>query len=183
MVYFQFRLKMRFPWRIHFKGSKMSILLNLSTNILTGFFLMLQHFSPGTRGWEWGQGPGYFRTVCEEPDPISLTHHWVLEPGCFPWNSELLGKLSQSLRGFPGRTNISPWQRSSSSLLLPLNCLRGWKNRPANRSPGVTAVWGNLWPIVLEPTGNAIYAGKKINTPKDSFKDVWGKVAKVQHFV
>lgn len=80
MFYFQFRLTMRFPWRMHFEGSKMSILLRLSTNILTGFFLVLQHLFPGTRGCERGQGPGYFGMICEEPGPISLTQHWVASP-------------------------------------------------------------------------------------------------------
>lgn len=166
MFYFQFRLTMRFPWRIHFEGSKMSILLRLPTSILTGFFLMVQHLFPGTRGCERGQGPGYFLWGAWSHFP-----HPAL--GCLPWSSELLGKLFQSLKGFLGRANISLWQRSSSSLcwgIMPLDCLRGWRKRPANRSPGVTAVWGNLWPILPEPTGNTIYGEKKSILPRTLVK-------------
>lgn len=154
VFYFQFRLKMRFPWWIHFEGSKMSILLRLSTNILTGFL----PDDPSCVPWNqrlWAM-PGYFEMVCEGPGPISFAQHWVLGPGCFPWNSELLGNLFQSPHFQGGLI--------SSSLLLGHHTFEfseRVEKQASKEEPWCHCCWGNLWPIILEPMGNTIYRGEK----------------------
>lgn len=112
------------------------------------------------------------RRVREEPGTITMC----------PGRAVLLDKLFQRHRGFPRRTNISLRQWSNSSLLLWHRAFelseaigREWRHRAANKSPGVTAFWRNLWPVILEPKWIKIYGEKKINTAKDSFKDISGK--------
>ena len=164
----------------------MFILLRAPINILMGFFWCIGYclLQPDR---EWGQEPLYLRRVCEEPGTISTNQHNELGRGCLPWNCQLPGKLFQSAKDFQGGV-IFPCGRGATLLLwhrafeLSEATRREWRNRTANKGPRVTAVWRNLWPIILEPKWITI-CGKEINTAKDCFKDISGKIAKVQYFV